>query len=57
MRFVLASTVSFCAKLRNNESLYYYAGTLGNRSGWSVGGFENGFIRDAADDPSVYRIY
>ena len=49
--------MSFCAKLRNRQSLYYYTGTLGNRSCWSVGGYENGFIRDAADDPAVSRIY
>jgi len=49
--------MGFCAKLRNRQSLYYYTGTLGNRSGWSVGGYENGFIRDAADDPAFSRIY
>jgi hypothetical protein len=30
---------------------------MGNRSGWSEGGYESGCRRDAADDPSVYRIY
>ena len=57
LRFSLSCIVSFCAKLRNRQTLYYYTGTLGNRSGWSVGGYENGFIRDAADDPAVSRIY
>jgi hypothetical protein len=57
IRFILSCIMSFCTKLRNRQSLYYYTGTLGNRSGWSVGGYENGFIRDAADDPAVTRIY
>lgn len=57
LRFILSCIMSFCAKLRNRQSLYYYRGTLGNRSCWSVGGYENGFIRDAADDPAVSRIY